>query len=248
MTDPKAGYFLTGNRNLGCLLLHGFTSTPAELRPLADSLHQMGYSVYCPLLAGHGRSSAALFGIRYQDWLKTADSGYARLKDECSQVIVLGHSMGGLLALHLAYQYQLDGLVLLAAALEPTNWWLKYAKFFQYIVPYGSWKRKERPPHQQQYLLGYDRYPISSVNQLYQLIKATEDILPEIEVATLITQGTRDKTVRPTSVERISNQIRSKQKEIFWLEDTGHNLTVADNNIVLFAKIHEFISALEQSS
>jgi hypothetical protein len=39
---------------LGILLLHGFTATTAEVRPLAKLLHQDGYTVSGPLLPGFG--------------------------------------------------------------------------------------------------------------------------------------------------------------------------------------------------
>ena len=41
MTDLKAAFFMAGGRT-GCLLLHGFTSTPAELLPLGEALHNAG--------------------------------------------------------------------------------------------------------------------------------------------------------------------------------------------------------------
>ena len=38
---------------VGILLIHGFTATTAEVRPLAEFLHKNGYTVAGPLLPGH---------------------------------------------------------------------------------------------------------------------------------------------------------------------------------------------------
>ena len=45
---------LTGDRSIGVLLLHGFTGSPASLRPWANHLAGHGYAVEVPLLPGHG--------------------------------------------------------------------------------------------------------------------------------------------------------------------------------------------------
>ena len=49
--DFKKSYKLAGNE-IGCLLIHGFTSTPAEMYPLAKFLNNNGYTVYSILLSG----------------------------------------------------------------------------------------------------------------------------------------------------------------------------------------------------
>ena len=51
---PGAGaYWFEGNE-VGCLILHGFTGTPQNVRPLADYLARRGLTVSVPRIAGHG--------------------------------------------------------------------------------------------------------------------------------------------------------------------------------------------------
>ena len=38
------------------LLSHGFTGSPASIRPWGQYLHSQGFTVTCPLLPGHGTS------------------------------------------------------------------------------------------------------------------------------------------------------------------------------------------------
>ena len=47
-------FFLPGTNGGAVLLIHGYTGTPAEMRPLGDYLQQLGYTVLGVRLAGHG--------------------------------------------------------------------------------------------------------------------------------------------------------------------------------------------------
>ena len=41
-----------GSREVGVLLCHGFTSTPATMRPWGEHLAEAGFTVRCPRLPG----------------------------------------------------------------------------------------------------------------------------------------------------------------------------------------------------
>ena len=51
--------------DVGCLVLHGFTATPSEVRWLAEHLAGQGHTVYAPRLAGHGTTPEALARTRW---------------------------------------------------------------------------------------------------------------------------------------------------------------------------------------
>ena len=86
--------YVPGGRN-GVLLVHSLGGSPIELKFVAHTLAQLGYTVYCPLLPGlaggtdvSGLSTwqdwyAALFSYNHADWyvikvLGVAE-GYRRL-------------------------------------------------------------------------------------------------------------------------------------------------------------------------
>src|SRR5437763_11154588 len=66
------GYWFEGN-DVGCLLLHGFTGTPQNVRPLADYLARRGLAVSVPRSAGHGTTVQDLDTTGPGDWLGTAE-------------------------------------------------------------------------------------------------------------------------------------------------------------------------------
>lgn len=106
---------------LGILVFHGFTATTDSVSLLVDALHRTGVLVRAPLLAGHGASSPeALRGITCTDWLTDAEKAFSQLSASCEKIILVGHSMGALLALNLAVRHEsrVDSLVLAAPAIK----------------------------------------------------------------------------------------------------------------------------------
>src|SRR5439155_1202803 len=96
------GFALAGSRPLGCLLIHGFTATPDEMRPLGEALAARGFPVRAVRLAGHGTEVADLAGTRWTDWFASVAEGADRLRRDVPALAVAGMSLGALLALHLA--------------------------------------------------------------------------------------------------------------------------------------------------
>ena len=53
---------------VGALLCHGFTGSPAALRPWAEYLTGAGFSVELPRLPGHGTHWRDMALTRWPDW------------------------------------------------------------------------------------------------------------------------------------------------------------------------------------
>ena len=97
--------FLWEGGPTGVLLIHGYTATTAEVRPLARILHQQGYTVAGPLLPGHHTRPADANRYRWRDWVRAVEESYQQLTAHCQRVIIGGESMGALLALYLASEH-----------------------------------------------------------------------------------------------------------------------------------------------
>lgn len=121
--DEEGQLMLPGGR-VGFLLMHGLSGTPVELRFVAQGLNRAGYTVLCPLMAGHGGSDLLLSTTRWEDWLASAEAALDRLFETCDQVIVGGLSAGSMIAVHLAAKRQDDiaGLVLYSPTFQPNGW------------------------------------------------------------------------------------------------------------------------------
>ena len=117
--SPLARPCSGGEGPLGVFLICGFSDAPARLRPLGEALARAGCRVRLPLLAGRGAFSDGTEPTGWRDWLAAARREYSALRKECRRTAVGGLSMGGVLALLLAEEYVLDGVVAISAPMFP---------------------------------------------------------------------------------------------------------------------------------
>ncbi|MFP2909435.1 alpha/beta hydrolase [Pyxidicoccus sp. 3LFB2] len=103
--DPrKTAPFDLGRGEDACLLLHGFTGSPWDMRPLGEALAARGMRVVAPRLPGHGTTPQALLHVNWRDWQAAADSALRELHGH-RNIFVAGLSMGALLAMGLAARH-----------------------------------------------------------------------------------------------------------------------------------------------
>jgi carboxylesterase len=103
------------------LCLHGFTGVPGEVDIGLDVAKSLGLRAHAPLLAGHGLDARALSATRYEDWLASGRDAFEAART-CGRVILVGQSLGSLIAteLTLGAPGAVAGLVLMA-----NPFWLK---------------------------------------------------------------------------------------------------------------------------
>ncbi len=107
-------FFSGGKRAV--LGLHGFMGYPGELYYPAERLNKAGFTVSVPRLPGHGSSGSDFNGSTGRQWLRKALDCYLELSAGYDEVYVMGHSMGGLLALLTASVFPVRKLALMAPA------------------------------------------------------------------------------------------------------------------------------------
>jgi carboxylesterase len=100
MDDARAAYRFPGGPRRA-LLVHGFTGTPFELRPVGEALAARGWTVEGIRLPGHGTTPEDLARTGRREWTAAVADAAARLGAE-GPFAVVGQSLGGLLALELA--------------------------------------------------------------------------------------------------------------------------------------------------
>lgn len=119
--DPlKTAPFDLGGGEDACLLLHGFTGSPWDVRPLGEALAARGLRAVAPRLPGHGTTPQALLHVTWRDWQAAAEHALDSLRGHHRSIFVAGLSMGSLLALGLAARHPdtVRALALVAPALR----------------------------------------------------------------------------------------------------------------------------------
>ena len=237
-------FSLNGSGDTGILLFHGFTSTTVEVRPLAEFLHQAGYSVMAPLLPGHGTRPEDALSVHKADWLKTADQAYQSLKTRTRKVVVGGESMGALLALHLASTYpDIAGVVTYAPAIQVSGQWraVLLAPFVKIRPKYYLHEESSAAPPDTLPWQGYNVLPIPAVAQFFWLQQQVRQELYSVRQPALIFQGKLDGTITPDGAKVILNKLGSQDKRLVWLEKSGHTLLLGKEHNQIYRDTLAFI-------
>ena len=110
---------LTGTRDEAILLLHSFTGTIRDIKPLATVLNNQGYTCYAPNYSGHGLPLDQFVQFNIDDWWNDVLSGYEFLKNEGYKTIyATGVSLGGLFTLKLAETVEVAKIAVMSAPSE----------------------------------------------------------------------------------------------------------------------------------
>jgi carboxylesterase len=96
------------------LMIHGFTGSPDELRGTAEIAHAAGFDVEVMLLPGHGADIAAFRDVTREHWLRAVTEAWVDLRSRCRRCFLVGYSLGGALAIHLAAAAPPEEMLLLA--------------------------------------------------------------------------------------------------------------------------------------
>lgn len=237
-------FLLPGKNGEAVLLLHGYTGTPAEMRPLGDYLHALGYTVLCPRLPGHGTSVEELRETEAGQWVLAAKLSYAMLATKkYRRIHVGGLSMGGILALVLAATEKVGKAVFLSAPIFVQDRRAPFFSILRYFVHYLP-KHKRDYGAMQKYCQAYERMPTKPLGSLFALIKTCKkELLPQITVPCLVMQSVSEHTVDPRSASYIYEHLgtSAQEKQLVWLEKSGHILTLDCEHERVFKIVGEFL-------
>ncbi|MBR1580399.1 MAG: alpha/beta fold hydrolase [Selenomonadaceae bacterium] len=225
------------------LLIHGFTGNPAELRLLGEHLHANGLTVLCMRLTGHGTSADDLVRSNRGDWFNSVLDGLAILNGLCGSISIVGHSMGGLLALKAAAMFKVDRLVAMSTPI-----FIDDGMHLSELPPRsecgGLAVHKPRRTLQNVPRGVNDVYqsmPLLSVHELVDTIEETKKILPKVETPILIMHGTADHTARCESAQYIFDRVSSTEKELAMFEGMGHLIPLKDGRERVFERATSFL-------
>ncbi len=191
---------------------------------MATHLHQLGYSIAAPLLPGHGTKPEDMLSVSWRDWVDCAEQAYQSLALRTGRLFVAGESMGGLLALYLAWKHtDIAGLMVYAPALRiPGLWKSGLLSPFVKIVPKGYVDDEEDQDPQVLPWQGYNVLPLPAVYQLGILQAKVRRILPDVKQPLMVFQGDHDHTIDPLSSKLVYETTGSTDKEYIRLEQSGH--------------------------
>jgi carboxylesterase len=231
----------------GCLVTHGFTGAPKEMRWLGETLNQEGYTVCGIRLNGHATKPEDMIRSRWQDWLLSVEDGYHLLRGCADKVFLLGLSMGGVLSLTTASRLPVQGVVAMSTPFRlPDHWLLRFTRPLSWFIPYmpkgkgapdeGWFDKQAFKQH-----VAYPKNPVRAAGELNQLMTVMRESLPQVRVPALLIHSRDDDYVIRDSMEKIHAALGSTDKQMLWVEGGGHVITEEPTRETVFKAAADFI-------
>jgi carboxylesterase len=243
-------FFLPGS-GLSALLVHGLTGTPYEMRYLGDRLAAAGVRVHGIRLAGHGGGPEELGEVTHAQWYESVVEGFERLRAYDEPNVVIGLSMGAVLAARLALDQReaVSAVVMLAPAFYLPFWTRTALRVLRpaisladrlYIRQQGGSDIHDagaRRVHPSNRLM-----PLRSALDLIEVADHVKARLPEMVQPTLLIHSQRDHTCPfNKNVDFLMNHIGSVDKRLVVLEESFHVITVDSERDHVAQAILDFV-------
>ncbi|HEY2031785.1 MAG TPA: alpha/beta fold hydrolase, partial [Myxococcales bacterium] len=198
-----------------CLLLHGLTGSPAEVRPVGEALARAGMRSVGPLLPGHGTRPEDLFGKTHLDLLRAAESALRGLAG-ARRIYLCGLSAGALLAIHLAARapdIRAVALLAPAVAFSHATWLFAEVLGRLPVAPRVLLAKGARDvavaDDRESVAQAYTAVPLSWGRELRLLAASAREVAPEVRAPALILSGGRDRTVSPAGAQKLALRLGS---------------------------------------
>lgn len=220
------------------LVIHGLAGGTYDVEYLTNKMQSISsFDVYAFTLPGHDKVLQSK--AKKEDWIISVEQqiemligmGYKR-------IYVVGHSMGGILATHVAGKYKEVKKVVLAApafihilSKENGNFNDKLKKAPEVIRGYGIGEVVSRI---------FKMAPISMIEFL-SLTKKYKDIPKNIRKPILIIQGLKDELVPIESSYYVYNNVLSRTKKLILYSNANHDLFRGVDNESVCKEIIRFL-------
>jgi carboxylesterase len=244
----------------GCLLIHGFTGSPKEMRPMGEYLAKQGYSVLGIRLTGHATRPKDMIRSRWTDWTASVEDGYQLLRGVADNIYLVGLSMGGVLSLLMSTRLdacpegevrRIKGVVAMSTPYRlPVNYPAWVFRLVSYFMSYQakineppgtSWFDKEAFREQ----VSYPQNPMRSIGELTKLLAAMRAALPRVNVPVQLIHSKDDGYVLPENMEHIYADIPVSDKTKLYVTGSGHVVTRDAVRHQVFEATLNFIRRIE---
>lgn len=216
------------------VLIHGLAGSRSELSHLHNYLTHKGLNVYYVVLKGHEKSNRELSKTTYIDWLTSAQQQIAPLARQYEKIVVIGFSMGGLIAANLYNSFLFEKIVLVNT---PIHYWdIKkiIGNIYKDLVArsYSNIKR---------YFTASTDKPFNTLIQFLILLNKSKRRFAHIKCDALVLQSKNDDTVHASSADYIYKALQGK-KQLKYYNGGSHNIFKSEINDTVCEDIYKFIT------
>ena len=211
---------------VGVLLLHGFTSSLDAVNSLVPHLEKEGIEYEMPVMRGHGTKYEDLVGTTSRQWYRDAEKALFKLSERVDKVVVIGFSMGGLIAIDLGINHsdKIAGIETISASIKYSDPLTGMTPLLSNVIKFWPMPSPFQDKELSKKSTNYKKFATDAFASLYNYSIEIEKMLPELEVPIRILHSKKDKMISPVSANIIYENISSKTREIIWFNKSGHEM------------------------
>jgi carboxylesterase len=229
---------------IGVLLVHGLNGSRRDLAELETILQDQGMLTTNMLLPGHGVHVREMLPLGWQEWAAAVRDELNDLKQRCDLVFLVGHSLGGALALHTAAHTEVAGIVTMCAPLHMhplTHMAVRVARRFTPLLPTIR-EDVHDPEARRRYTRDvYHWTPVRPVESMLQFLPTLRAELPSVTAPALVMVSIHDHVVPARDGREIYRHIGSKEKHLVTFHRSFHVIMKDYDREEVFAKTTAFI-------
>jgi carboxylesterase len=247
-SDPSPFDLKSANASdVGVLLIHGFTASPSEMRPMAEFIHlRTGWRCKAILLPGHGTRVQDMENSPGETWVAAVDAAYAELAESCRHIFLAGVSLGGVLCCQVGLKRlgdpRLRGLILMAPAFGVSRRRTVAVRVLRSVRPMRSKGPKAAHYFLEKRLFSYVETPLNRAADVIRLGRHAWKNLDKLrDVPVLMFAGALDTTVSLSLIREAAR--RNPAIRFVSLPKSRHILTVEPDAAEAFAASVEFMEA-----
>jgi carboxylesterase len=230
-----------GEGEVGVLVLHGHTASPYSVRPLAQLIANAGYAVELPRLPGHGTHWKDLAKTTWRDWARESIGAFEMLRSRSRLQVIVGLSVGGALALHLAAtRDDVAGIVLVNPSVWTGDPRVKILPLLKHVLPSVPGVANDIALEGQDEA-AYDRMPTRSAASLVEFQRLVRDSFSEVTCPVLLLTSPQDHVVEPVGSDMIREGVSSTDLEQVLLDRSYHVAWLDHDRPIIEERTLEFI-------
>lgn len=227
------------------LLLHGWGGTTDHLEYLGEQLNKAGYTVYAPRLPGHGTNAKDFVNTTAEMWVRAVFESYQEIRLHHEKIFVAGQSMGGLLTILLASEFQIPKIVLFAPALIPKSRLIHLTPILKHFIAKQKTDiefKEEDDDEKIHWKKEYGQYNYSKAGaELLRLVKVSRKKLSRLKSDVLAICSEADNSVSPKTLDLIKKNIKGHDVQTELLKESRHTITCGEEKEFVAKRTIEFL-------
>ena len=234
------------------LYVHGIMGSPLEFRRITEGFKDEKIHFKALLLPGHGRNGYAFYRSNADTWQTHVNREIHHLKNNYARIILIGHSLGGLLALNAALRYPVDGIVLINSPIKTRISFQQISMSLRVLLSSGKTDDRMIRTYRETFsidLTDWWTLPlwIPRLLDIHRVARQTEKILDKLTIPVILFQSIHDETVNPISAEIMKRGLGDQLQSLTYLNKSTHAYFVDDEFNEIIKGIKRFLSLVKSS-